>query len=157
MITETEAAHIEIVSELVSAYVSNNHVATADLPALIASVHGALSSLTNGAVATAETASPSPEKPTAAQIRKSMTRDALISFIDWKPYKTLKRHLTKNGFDPASYRAQFGLPADYPMVAAAYSEIRSGLAKSLGLGVQTGRHVEAEEAAPTPKGRKKAA
>lgn len=157
MIKETAAARIEIVSELVSAYISNNHVAAADLPALISNVYGSLSSLTNGTSATAEIASTSPEKPTAAQIRKSVTRDALISFIDGKPYKTLKRHLTKNGFDPASYRAQFGLPANYPMVAAAYSEIRSGLAKSLGLGVQTGRHVEAEEAASTPKGRKKAA
>jgi predicted transcriptional regulator len=150
--TETNAALITMVSDVVSAYVSNNHVASADLPALIATVHAAISGLAGSAVAEAPAAAT--EKPTPAQIRKSVTREALISFIDGKPYKTLKRHLTKHGLDPVGYRQRFGLPADYPMVCPAYSETRSNLAKALGLG-RLGNQVE--ETTPTPKGRKKAA
>ena len=74
------------------------------------------------------------ERPTAAQIRKSITPDALTSFVDGKRYKTLKRHLSKHGLDPHSYRAKFGLPTDYPMVSPSYSEARSALAKNIGLG-----------------------
>ena len=89
-------------------------------------VADALTKITGGAVEV--------EKPTAAEIRKSITPDALISFIDGKPYKTLKRHLTGHGLDPQSYRLRYSLPADYPMVAANYATKRSELAKSLGLG-----------------------
>ncbi|MCP1557927.1 UNVERIFIED_ORG: putative transcriptional regulator [Methylobacterium sp. SuP10 SLI 274] len=67
------------------------------------------------------------------QVRKSITPDALISFIDGKPYKTLKRHLSAHGLDPYSYCQRYGLPNDYPMVAAAYAARRSELAKSIGL------------------------
>jgi predicted transcriptional regulator len=77
-------------------------------------------------------------KATPAQIRKSITRDALISFEDGKPYKTLKRHLTTFGLTIEQYRAKWGLPADYPTVAPSYSEARSAMAKALGLG-QGGR------------------
>lgn len=136
--TETNSAYITMVGDIVSAYISNNHVAAAELPALIASVHAALNGLVNGTV-TSEVTEPKGEKPTPAQIRKSVTRDAIFSFIDGKGYKTLKRHLTVHGLTPDTYRARFGLPSDYPMVTAAYSEVRSGLAKSLGLGVQSGR------------------
>ena len=73
-------------------------------------------------------------KLSAAEIRKSITPDALISFIDGKPYKTLKRHLTTHGLDPAGYRAKYGLPADYPIVSEKYSAARSELARMLGLG-----------------------
>ena len=75
-----------------------------------------------------------PEKPTAAQIRKSVTPDALISFIDGKPYKTIKRHLAKHDLTFAEYRARYGLPSDYPSTAATYSAKRSELARALGLG-----------------------
>ena len=77
---------------------------------------------------------PEVEKATPAEIKRSITPDALISFIDGKPYKTLKRHLTGHGLDPQSYRLRYGLPADYPMVATNYAAQRSELAKSLGLG-----------------------
>lgn len=146
LIAETDAAYTGMVSELVSAYVSNNHVAPADLPALIASVHAAVNGLANS-TGTPEAVEPKAEKPTPAQIRKSVTRDAVISFIDGKSYKTLKRHLTVHGLTPDTYRARFGLPPDYPLVAAAYSEVRSGLAKSLGLGVQNGRSSKGKKAA----------
>ncbi len=122
--------------EIVSAYVSNNHVARSELPALIATVRSALGSLATGSQIAAEE---NMEKPTPAQIRRSITPDALTSFIDGKDYKTLKRHLGVHGLDPSSYRARFGLPADYPMVAPSYSELRSNLSKSFGLGRTKGQ------------------
>lgn len=132
---EQSSAFIDMASDIVVAYVAHNHVATSDLPALIGKVHAALLALAEGGVAPAEEAAPA---ITAAQIRKSVQHDRLISFIDGRAYKTLKRHLTANGLTPDAYRARFGLPSDYPMVAAAYSERRSSLAKAHGLGSQGG-------------------
>src|SRR5215210_2626854 len=124
--------HIELTSDLVSAYLSNNHVAPADVPGLIAQVHAALTGL--GQAST--TSEPEAAKPTPGQIKKSVTHEALISFEDGKPYKTLRRHLTVRGMTAEEYREKYGLPRDYPMVAPSYSEQRSSLAKSLGLGQQ---------------------
>ena len=73
-------------------------------------------------------------KPTPSQIRKSVTPDALISFVDGKPYKTLKRHLNGVGMTIEQYRERYSLPRDYPSTAASYSEARSKLAHSFGLG-----------------------
>lgn len=120
--------------DIVAAYVSHNHVAAADLPHLIATVHQTLGALGTNAPAVQEEAV---EKPSAAQVRKSIQPDAIISFLDGRRYKTLKRHLAAHGFSPATYRERFGLAADYPMVAPSYSEKRSNLAKSLGLGRPT--------------------
>ena len=104
----------------------------------------------------------------SATVKKSITPDALISFVDNKPYKTLKRHLSRHGHDIKSYREAFGLPSDYPSVAPNYSAVRSEMARKLGLGAR-GRgaapvaEAEPEVAAVTdgveaPKrGRKKAA
>lgn len=119
-----------ITSNIVSAYVSHNSVQASDLPALITSIHGALDGL--GKPSTLS--QPAVERASPAEIRRSIKPDGLVSFIDGKSYKTLKRHLATAGLDPASYRAKFGLPADYPMVAASYAAQRSELAKALGLG-----------------------
>ncbi|WP_267358366.1 MULTISPECIES: MucR family transcriptional regulator [unclassified Methylobacterium] len=140
--TETLAV---VTAELVAAYVSNNPVPAAELPALIARVHGAVAGLVSGTL-TAETgtaAQPDIDRPSAAQIRKSVRPDGIVSFIDGKTYKTLKRHLTSHGLDPRAYRDRYGLPADYPMVAPAYAEQRSALAKAIGLG-QPGAMAERE-------------
>jgi predicted transcriptional regulator len=123
---------VELAGDIVSAYVSNNPVRPADLPDLIRSVHAALSGIGSGTIMTAS--EPEVEKPTAAQIRKSMTPDGIVSFLDGNTYKTLKRHLRTHGLDPNSYRARFGLPVEYPMVAPEYAARRSELAKSIGLG-----------------------
>jgi predicted transcriptional regulator len=88
------------------------------------------------------------EKMGPAQIRKSITHEALISFEDGKPYKTLKRHLTGLGLTPETYRAKWGLPGDYPLVAASYSERRSALARSIGLGYRR-RDAAPKAAAPS--------
>jgi predicted transcriptional regulator len=93
-------------------------------------VHAALGNLGQPAALS----EPEVERPTAAQIRKSITRDALISFIDGKAYKPLKRHLTKHGLTPQAYCARYGLPNDYPMGAPRYAAQRYELAKAIGLG-----------------------
>lgn len=130
--TDTTAT-ILLTAELVSAYVANNKLAAHELPNLIKTVHQALDS--GGAPEPAEAAA---ERPTPAQIKKSITPTALISFEDGKPYKTLKRHLATQGLTIAEYKAKWGLPADYPTTAASYSQARSALAKAVGLG-QGGR------------------
>ncbi|MCJ2121866.1 MucR family transcriptional regulator [Methylobacterium sp. J-077] len=143
---------IGLAGDVVAAYVSNNPVPAAELPALIARVHGAIAGLAAGtgtAAAGADT-SVSVDKPSSAQIRKSVQQDGIVSFIDGKTYKTLKRHLTANGLSPQSYRERYGLPADYPMVAPSYAEQRSALAKAIGLG-QPGAMADRER-----KGRKAA-
>jgi len=124
---------IALTAEVVSAYVGNNKVAVSELPALVRSVYEALSIA--GAPAAAEVVTVAVAKPTSAQIRKSITPDALISFEDGKPYKTLKRHLTTQGMTIAEYKAKWGLPNDYPTTAPSYSEARSAMAKALGLGL----------------------
>jgi hypothetical protein len=83
----------------------------------------------------------------AVPMRKSIHRDFILSLEDGKRYQTLRRHLLGRGMTPEQYRAKWNLPADYPMVAAAYSERRSALAKSLGLG----RKAAAEIAEPISK------
>ena len=139
----TAPEFIELAADIIAAYVSNNPVPVAELPALISNVHAALNGLTSG-ISQAAAAEEQVEKATPSQIRKSITPDALISFIDGKPYKTLKRHLTGHGLNPYSYRQRYGLPTDYPMVAASYAAQRSELAKAIGLG-RAGAQAEAEQ------------
>jgi predicted transcriptional regulator len=125
---EQQLDFASITADIVSSYVANNAVHRTDLPAVIASVHAALQSL--AAPKQAE-----PEKPEPRiSIRKSVTPDFLISLEDGKPYKTLNRHLGKLGLKAEEYRAKWGLPADYPMVAPSYAAKRSELARSSGLG-----------------------
>jgi predicted transcriptional regulator len=95
---------------------------------LIASVHGALRG------AGAPLPEPDPKLVPHIPIKKSVTPDYIFSLEDGKPYKSLKRHLAKHGLTPDAYRAKWGLPRDYPMVAANYAERRSELARNLGLG-----------------------
>lgn len=128
---------------IVCAYVANNSIPASELPALIARVHSALVSLGSDDPLIAAHV-PEVEKPTPAQIRKSVTDEGLISFIDGKLYKTLKRHLTTHGLDPRAYRVRYGLPDDYPMVAPSYAAQRSALAKAIGLG-RPGARAEREQ------------
>jgi predicted transcriptional regulator len=147
---EKSAAVTGLTADVVAAFVGNNSVAVADLPDLIKTVYAALSGAASPVLEAAEETA----KPTAGQIRKSITPDALISFIDGKAYKTLKRHLTAQGMTVAEYKAKFGLPNDYPATAPAYSEARSAMAKAVGLG-QGGRKPKAP--AKTTKARAKSA
>ncbi len=121
---------IELSADIVSAYVSHNALSATDLPKLISSVHATLAGL--GGVVEAE--APVELKP-AVPVKKSITPDYLICLEDGKKFKSLKRHLrTEYDISPEEYRAKWGLPPDYPMVAPTYSEARSRLAKTIGLG-----------------------
>ena len=125
----------DLVAEVAAAYFSNTHVNAHDIPQVIAQIATSLAAV-GAAQDGGSSASEAPDqaKATPAQIRKSVTADALISFEDGKSYKTLKRHLTLRGLTPAEYRERWGLPRDYPMTAPSYSARRSELARSLGLG-----------------------
>ena len=120
----------EITTEVVAAYIGKNHVQPSDVPGLIATIHASFSTLGSAVMAAPEPAKMTPP----VSIKKSITDEYIISMEDGKQYQSLKRHLTKHGLTPAEYREKWGLPKDYPMVAAAYSAKRSALAKSLGLG-----------------------
>ena len=128
---ETDTVHaklLELTSEIVSAHVSNNHVPASELSAAIETVFARLSSLE---VVTEEPVELVPAVP----IKKSVTDDHIICLEDGKKLKMLKRHLvTAYGMTPEDYRAKWGLPYDYPMVAPAYARKRQELAKKIGLG-----------------------
>jgi predicted transcriptional regulator len=133
-IPETNS-YIELAADIVSAYVSNNTVATADLPALINEVYGALQRVSKGE----DEPAAEPLKP-AVPIKKSVMPDFLVCLEDGKKFKSLKRHLrTQYDMTPEQYREKWGLPADYPMVAPSYAAARSELAKQMGLGQQRRR------------------
>lgn len=143
--TDNTAALVALTSGIVSTYVTNNRANPDELPALIQSVHAALQAIDAPEPEPAEEVA----KPTAAQVRRSVTDNGLVSFLDGKTYQSLTRHLKGRGLTPAAYREQFGLPDDYPIVAPAYSARRSVIAKSLGLG----RKPQANAKAPASKAR----
>ena len=121
---------LKLASNIVAAYVSNNPVPVGELPAMIKSVHatlGGLSGIEGAEFATSQ-------KP-AVPIKKSITPDYLICLEDGKKLKMLKRYLrSRFKLTPDQYRAKWGLPADYPMVASNYAARRSEFAKKIGLG-----------------------
>ncbi|MCY1664215.1 MucR family transcriptional regulator [Rhizobium sp. SL86] len=122
---------VELTADIVAAYVSNHVVPVSDLSNLIADVHSALSNTTSPAPAPTAVEKPKPPVP----IRKSIEDDYLICLEDGMKFKSLKRHLmTHYNMTPEEYREKWGLPADYPMVAPAYAQARSRLAKEMGLG-----------------------
>jgi predicted transcriptional regulator len=122
--TESRTA---LAAHIVCAYLSNNQLSAAALPDLIAAVHNTIAGLGKAA--------PPSEKPVpAVPIRRSVTPAYLISLEDGRRYKSLKRHLGTLGLTPQEYRTKWGLPPDYPMVAAEYATRRSELARAAGLG-----------------------
>jgi predicted transcriptional regulator len=128
-------AFIKLTADIVSAYVSNNSVPSADLPALIGQVHSALSRVSSGQ----SDGITEPPKP-AISVKKSITPDHIVCLEDGKKFKSLKRHLrTQYNMTPEQYREKWGLPPDYPMVAPNYAAARSHLAKQMGLGQQRRR------------------
>ena len=141
---------IAMTIEVVANYVAHNTIAPDDLPGFIAKTHTAIKGL-NEPAPEVPSAPAAPEFMPAVSVRKSLaSREHILSLIDGKPYKTLKRHLSGHGLTPADYRARYGLKADYPMVAPAYSDHRREVARTLGLGRKvTGiRTASAGESAP---------
>lgn len=129
--TETfESNYIELTSEIVASYVEHNAISRDDLPKLIADVHAALWALDERQSAPARE-----ELTPAVPVKKSITLEHIVCLEDGKRFKSLKRHLrTEHGLTAEQYRERWKLPGDYPMVAPKYSEARSSLAKSHGLG-----------------------
>ncbi|MBD1545210.1 MucR family transcriptional regulator [Roseibium aggregatum] len=130
-----DANLIDLTADIVSAYVSNNTVASTDLPNLINEVYGALQRTSTSA----QEPEPEPLKP-AVPVKKSVMPDYIICLEDGKKFKSLKRHLrTHYDMTPEEYREKWDLGPDYPMVAPNYAAARSELAKKMGLGQQRKR------------------
>lgn len=125
-----KTAITDMAVDIVTAYVGNNTVAAADLPDIIRNVYSALS-----AADSEGNMPPQPPQKPAVSPKRSITPEYIICLEDGGKYKSLKRHLrAKYDMSPDEYRSKWGLPADYPMVAPAYAEARSKLAKEMGLG-----------------------
>jgi predicted transcriptional regulator len=121
---------LKLASDIIAAYVSNNPVPVSELPGMITSVHSTLGGLASGGSSEALTS----QKP-AVPVKRSVTPEYVICLEDGKKLKMLKRYLRSNyNLTPEQYRAKWGLPADYPMVAPNYSTQRSEFAKKIGLG-----------------------
>ncbi|MGF0536824.1 MucR family transcriptional regulator [Agrobacterium sp. ES01] len=122
---------VELTADIVAAYVSNHVVPVSELAGLIGDVHTALS---NTSAPTPAVSVVEKQKPAVA-VRKSVQDDQIICLECGGAFKSLKRHLmTHHSLAPEEYREKWDLPADYPMVAPAYAEARSRLAKEMGLG-----------------------
>lgn len=148
----SEFSSLELATELTVAWLSNpnTRAAAEDVPAFLERMHGAVSQLNSTGAAT-EQAEPVQEYTPAVTPRKSLSSpEHIISMIDGKPYKTLKRHLAGHGLTPAQYCERYGLKSDYPMVAPAYAEKRRALAKKIGLGRKPAeKPATAKQAAPS--------
>ena len=121
---------VELSVDIAVSYLAAHRVPIDQVPDL-------LSAIFQGVEAAASNAAPEPaaKQEPAVPIKKSVTRDYIVCLEDGRKYKSIKRHiLNAYGLTPADYRAKWGLPSDYPMVAPGYSEMRSTLAKELGLG-----------------------
>jgi predicted transcriptional regulator len=157
MSEETSLNAVELATELTIAWLGNqnNRVAAEDVPAFLRTMHATVTDLAAGSSASgegADDAASAEEFTPAVTVRKSLaSKDHIISLIDGKPYKTLRRHLSGHGLTPEQYRERYKLKADYPMVATNYSEARRQMAQKIGLG-QKGRaaRASAPTAAPAP-------
>jgi predicted transcriptional regulator len=128
--SQTSPNFVELAADVVSAYVSNNSVPSADLPMLLNSVYAALIKTAQG-----QGREPQVELVPAVSVKKSVTPDYIVCLEDGKKLKMLKRHLmTAYDMTPEAYRAKWGLKPDYPMVAPSYARTRQELAKKIGLG-----------------------
>lgn len=152
MTEETYAPNLlELATELTTAWLANpnTRVSGDEVPAFLEKMHATVAGLSSPAAQPEETA-PAPEYTPAVSVRRSLaSKDYLISLVDGKPYKTLKRHLATQGLTPAQYRARYNLKSDYPMVAESYAEMRRGLAKKIGLGRKAGQKPAANYAGNT--------
>lgn len=137
-VTENHDVALELTSEIVSAYVSNNQVDTADLTVIIGEVYDALNKISKSKTSILGIST----KP-AVPIKKSMTDDYIICLEDGKKFKSLKRHLRSHyDMSPEEYREKWSLPLDYPMVAPNYAKARSQLAREMGLGRKPGQKIK---------------
>jgi predicted transcriptional regulator len=129
----SSGALLRMTAEVVASYVRNNPLPQSDLTSIIKTVHASLTALEGG------NGNAEPLRP-AVSVRRSVQPDYLVCLEDGKKLKMLKRHLrTTYALTPEEYRAKWGLPPDYPMVAPNYAKQRSEFAKKIGLGRKSGR------------------
>lgn len=154
MSDNNELNPVELATELTIAWLGNqnNRVQAEDVPAFLRTMHATLTELAGASSgspeASADEAPLAEEYVPAVSVRKSLaSKDFILSMIDGKPYKALRRHLRTHGLTPEQYRERYNLKSDYPMVAASYSEQRRAMAQKIGLG-QKGRAAKAQAAAP---------
>ena len=137
-IVGTTTSLLELAAELTAAWLGNPNTRASpdEVRAFLRAMHASVTELAVAGQGTPEPADATPEAYTpAVSVRKSLASpDHIISMIDGKPYRTLKRHLATNGLTPDQYRERYGLKPDYPMVAPNYSEQRRETAKRVGLG-----------------------
>lgn len=135
---EDLSSNVTLAADITAAWLANpnNRVDAASVPEFLATIHAAIVKLNGSGVEAGEdNQAAAPAFVPATTVRKSLaSRDAIISMIDGKPYRTLRRHLSTHGLTPDEYRARYNLRPDYPMVAPAYSEARRAMAKQIGLG-----------------------
>ncbi|GHH24270.1 MucR family transcriptional regulator [Sphingomonas glacialis] len=158
---------VELATDLTIAWLSNqnNRLSPEDVPAFLRTMHATLTELATGATGpdtASDHAAADPQYTPAVTARRSLSsKDHIVSMIDGKPYKTLRRHLSTHGMTPEEYRQRYNLKADYPMVAENYSAARRDMALKIGLGAK-GRQAKATvvpapaEKAPAKRGRKPA-
>ncbi|RYY24575.1 MAG: transcriptional regulator [Sphingomonadales bacterium] len=153
MSEETSLNAVELATELTIAWLGNqnNRVSAEDVPAFLRTMHATVTELAGGTSSPAgseDDVLSAQEFTPAVTVRKSLaSKDHIISLIDGKPYKTLRRHLSTNGLTPEEYRRRYNLKPDYPMVAETYSQQRRDMAHRIGLGSK-GRQARAAAAAP---------
>src|SRR5258706_8243095 len=145
---------VELATDLAIAWLGNpnTRVAADDVPAFLQKMHATVTELAQGSSAAQaqEDTAPQQEYTPAVTVRKSLaSKDHIISMIDGKPYRALRRHLSGHGLTAEQYRERYKLKADYPMVAETYSAARREMARKIGLG-QKGRQAKAA-AAPAAK------
>ena len=144
--THPHADLLPLTADIVAAYLSQNDLSAEHLPALIRSVHGALASPTTPEPVAEDALVP------AVNPKRSVFPDYIICLEDGKKLKMLRRHLkTAYNMTPDEYRARWGLPSEYPMVAPGYSAQRAALARELGLGSRTRASAPQEEDLPPVK------
>lgn len=148
---------VELATELTIAWLGNqnNRVSPDEVPAFLRAMHASINELSGAASSETVDADAAEDDFTpAVSVRKSLaSKDHILSMIDGKPYRTLRRHLSSHGLTPDEYRARYKLKPDYPMVAPSYSEARRATAKKIGLGrnrQRTGKGAAAETVTPAP-------
>lgn len=117
---------VHLATRIVTDFVRRNAVPPADVPKLIRAVRGALAEIEPRVLIPSSAA---PVFEAKADLEQSIAIDYLVSFIDGKRYKTLKRHIKAHGYSPVTYRHAFGLPYDYPMICHSYSMLRSAISR----------------------------
>jgi predicted transcriptional regulator len=162
--TTSTLSAVELATDLTIAWLGNpnTRISADDVPAFLQAMHDTVAALADDTVAEIPADAPAAAFEPAVSVRKSLaSKDHILSMIDGKPYKALRRHLSSNGLTPEEYRGRYNLKPDYPMVAESYSESRRAMAKKIGLGRKPGQKAApaetTTEAKPAPRKRFKLA